>query len=336
MKRLLITFLKIAISVAIIGLLVWNATRGHQNAFTELRTKPKDWSMLAAAWGCCTAATLLTFVRWWYLVRALGIPCRFVDGIRISFWGYLLNLAPLGGIVAGDLVKAVMLDREHRGYRARAVASVLVDRILGLYVLFVVATAGILLTGFWRIGDPWIWWVSKLTFAVTIAFTIAMFMLLGPDYSNGRITQMFGRIPRVGPPLESLINAVRMYRESPVVLAVSSLATVGVHSLFAICCWLIACGLPGNQPSLGYHFVLMPLASAMGVIPLAMGPLEAALDFLYAHVPLVGTTIVPGRGLVIGLTYRLITVLVAPLGSYYYFRNRRELSEVIHEAEQNP
>ena len=85
---------------------------------------------------------------------------------------------------------------------------------------------------------------------------------------------MLGRIPRVGRPLESLIVAVRMYRHKPLVLAVSSLATVGVHSLFAIGCWLIACGLPGNHLSLGDHFVVMPLASAMGVIPLAMGPLE--------------------------------------------------------------
>ena len=165
LKRLLITLLKIALSAAILGYLVWNSTRGEKNVnvFANLRNQPKDWPMLAAAWACCTAAVLLTFVRWWYLVRALDIPCRFADAIRISFWGYLFNLAPLG-IVAGDLVKAVMLDHEHRGHRAKALASVLVDRIIGLYVLFVVATAAILLTGFWRIDDPLIWWVCKLTF----------------------------------------------------------------------------------------------------------------------------------------------------------------------------
>ena len=108
--------------------------------------------MLAAAWGCCTVATVLTFIRWWFLIRALGVPCRFRDSIRISFWGYLFNLAPLG-IVGGDLVKAVMLDHEHRGYRAKAVASVFADRVIGLYVLFLVATAAILLTGYyWQVA----------------------------------------------------------------------------------------------------------------------------------------------------------------------------------------
>ncbi len=336
MKRLLVTLLKIALSAAILGYLVWNSTRGEKNVnvFANLRNQPKDWPMLAAAWACCTAAVLLTFVRWWYLVRALEIPCRFADAIRISFWGYLFNLAPLG-IVAGDLVKAVMLDHEHRGHRAKALASVLVDRMIGLYVLFVVATAAIWLTGFWRIDDPLIWWVCKLTFFLTIASTIGLVVLLGPDLSDGWLIRLLGRIPRVGRPLESLIVAVRMYYHKPLVLAVSSLATVGVHSLFAVGCWLIACGLPGGHLSLGAHFVVMPLASAMGVVPLAMGPLEIVLDFLYTQVSVAkGLAIIKGQGFVVALTYRLITVLIAALGGYYYFGNRRELSEVIHEAER--
>ncbi len=336
MKRLLITLLKIALSAAILGYLVWNSMRGQQNVnvFANLRNQPKDWPMLAAAWAFCTAAVLLTFVRWWYLVRALDIPCRFADAMRISFWGYLFNLAPLG-IVAGDLVKAVMLDHEHRGYRAKALASVLVDRILGLYVLFVVATAAILLTGFWQIKDPLIWWVCKLTFALTVISTIGLAALLGPDLSDGWLIRKLGRIPRVGRPLESLIVAVRMYCHKPLVLAISSLATVGVHSFFAIGCWLIACGLPGNHLSLGEHFVVMPLSSAMGVIPLAMGPLEYVLDLLYARVSAAqGLAVIKGQGFVVALAYRLITVLTAALGLPYYFKNRREMSEVIHEAEQ--
>jgi len=107
-------------------------------------------------------AVLLTFVRWWYLVRALDVPCRFADAIRISFWGYLFNLAPLG-IVGGDVVKAVMLDHEHPRHRAKAVASVLVDRVIGLYVLFVVASVAILLTGFWRMDVPDIFKICMVT-----------------------------------------------------------------------------------------------------------------------------------------------------------------------------
>lgn len=88
MKRLLSTFVKIALSVAIIAYLVYDATQSkeHGNVFANLIHQPKRWDLLAAAWAMCTVAVLLTFLRWWYLVRALDVPCRLADAVRISFW----------------------------------------------------------------------------------------------------------------------------------------------------------------------------------------------------------------------------------------------------------
>ncbi len=335
MKKLLVTLLKIVISVAILGYLVWNATKSEKNSnvFDQLWSQPKNWKVLALAWAACGIAVALTFARWWCLVRALDIPCRFRDAIRISFWGYLFNLAPLG-IVGGDLVKAYMLDHEHRGYRAKAIASVLVDRVIGLYVLFIVASAAILLTGFWKLPDAFIAVTSKVTFIITGAFTVGLIMLMGPDMSEGKILRAIGRVPKVGPPLESLITAIRMYSSKPAVLLISSLITVGVHSMFAIGCFLIAVGLPGNHLSLGSHFVVFPISAATGVIPLAFGPFEYLLDMFYAGVSAVqGPSVLPGQGLVVALAYRLITVLIAATGIFYYLRNRREMAEVMHEVQ---
>ena len=335
MKKILVTLLKISISAAIIGYLVYDATQSdkHGNVFANLVDQPKRWGLLAAAWASCTVAVLLTFIRWWRLVRALDVPCRFSDAIRIGFWGYLFNLAPLG-IVGGDLVKAVMLGHEHPKHRTKALASVLVDRVIGLYMLFVVASAAILLTGFWRIDLGKYWWICPTTFVITIVSTVGLGIVMGPDMTDGRIIRAFGRIPRVGRPLESLINAVRMYNRKPLVLLNSSIMSIGVHTGFAIGCYLIACGLPGNHLSLANHFVAIPLSCATGVIPLPVGPFEIVLEFLYTHVPVSGPPIAVGQGLVVALVYRLITVLIATLGVFYYLTNRREMAEVIHEAEQ--
>lgn len=335
MKKLLITALKILLSVGILGYLVWSAVsdKKNGNVFEQLWSQPKNWGDLAIAWAACGFAVMLTFVRWWYLVRALGIPCRFRDALRISFWGYLFNLAPLG-VVGGDLVKAYMLDHEHRGYRAKAVASVLFDRVIGLYILFVVAAVAILLTGFWRMPDPFTAWISKLTFIITGAFTVGLFVVMGPDMSDGKILRALGRIPKVGPPLESLFTAMRMYSSKPVVLIVSSLLTIGVHCTFAIGCYLIACGLPGNHLSLSDHFVVFPLSAATGVIPLAFGPFEGLLDIFYARVSAAeGLGIAKGQGLIVALAYRLITVLIAACGIFYYLRNRQEMAQVMHETQ---
>jgi uncharacterized protein (TIRG00374 family) len=271
---------------------------------------------------------LFTFVRWWYLVKALGIPLRFGDALRMNFWGYLFNLAPLG-IVGGDAVKAWMLAHEHPQHRAKALASVLFDRVIGLYFLFIVATAAILLSGFMQIKVPEIHGVC----IATGIGTVGLVFLVGPDLSKGRSIQALGRIPKVGRPLESLANAVRTYSQRPMVLLGSSILSAGVHIMNALGCYLIARGLPGNLLSWDLYFVIMPLSAVAGVLPVSFGPFEATMEFLYLHAS-VGVSILPGQGLIVALTYRLITFLLAALGIPYYFGDRREMAEAMHEAEE--
>jgi glycosyltransferase 2 family protein len=128
--------------------------------------------------------------------------------------------------------------------------------------------------------------------------------------------------------------AVRMYRSKPGVLFLSCVMSVAVHCSFAVGCYLIACGLPGNHLSLADHFVVMPLSAATQVIPLPLGPFEAVLDCLYSHVPVAGEPIMKGQGLLVALVYRLITLLIAALGAFYYLGNRGEVAQVMHEAER--
>jgi len=54
-KKLLVTLLKVGVSAAIIGYLIYDATRSekHGNAFTNLVHQPKQWGALAGAWVCC-------------------------------------------------------------------------------------------------------------------------------------------------------------------------------------------------------------------------------------------------------------------------------------------
>ncbi len=339
MKKLFITLLKISISVGIIAWLVNDAANTEneagENVFEQLANQSKDWGVLAAAWVFSASAVLLTLVRWWYLVRTLEVPLKLKEALRIGFLGYLFNLAPVG-IVGGDLLKGWMLARDHRGQRAKAFASVVVDRIIGLYMLFVVATAAILLTGLWRLPDPKVQGICLVAYVLTAAGTIGVVVLITPGFTDGRVTRALAGLPRVGPGVESLIEAVRMYRRKPFVLAVSALMSVCVHSLFAIGVYLIAGGLFGfdHVLSLGTHLVVSPLSAATGVIPVAYGPFEVALEFLYMAVPEPGVTITTGQGFVVALGYRLVCVLIAMVGVCYYFGSRREVAEMMHQVDQ--
>lgn len=334
MKRLLVTLLKITLSVAIVAYLVWQAQQ--DNAFTNLRDQPKRWGMLVVAWFFCAGAVLTTIVRWHYLIRAVDIPSRLANSLRIGFLGYMFNLAPLG-IVGGDAIKAVMLAREFKGSQARSLASVVVDRLIGLYMLFVVASVAIVLTGFSQVDDPVIVQICWITHGITALGAVGIATLMIPVVLDGGMVRAIERLPRIGRPIGHLAEAMRMYRRKPGVLAVAAVMSIAVHSLFATGVYFIARGLPGNLHSLGAHFVMSPLAAATGTLPLPFGPFEWVLDSLYLRVPIAGTPIPQGQGLVVALGYRIITVLIAAIGAAYYIGARQEIAQSIHQVgEEGP
>jgi hypothetical protein len=281
----------------------------------------------------CLSAVVLTLIRWCYLVRALGLPLTMRDALRIGFLGYLFNLAPMG-IVGGDVVKAVMLGRHQQGRHAAALASVFVDRVLGLYVLFVFASVAILCTDFWKAGHR-LQWVCHAALVVTGVATVAVIAVLRLDLTRGKSTRWIGRIPYVGPPLSRVVAALQMYRRRLPVLAAAAAMSVGVHGLFTVGVFMIASGLYEKVHSLGRHFVLSPLSAATQVIPIPAGHVEASLEWLYAQVPLPnGQMMVADEGLMVALGYRIITVLIAAIGISYYLGSRQEVAEVLHEADQ--
>jgi hypothetical protein len=331
LKKILITLLKIGISAAILAYLVRDAYRNQ--AFSNLWQQPKHWGLLAGAVAACSAAVLLTLVRWCYLVRALGLPLRMRDALRIGLLGYLFNLAPMG-IVGGDLLKGVMLARHQKGKYPEALASVFVDRAVGLYMLFVVASLGILFVGFWRGGTSQLRWVCHATLVVTAIATAGVGLLLMPDYTQGRMTRWIGRVPYVGRPLWQIVEALQMYRRRLPVLGAAAGMSAAVHSLFVVGVFLIAVGLYDHVHSLSRHFVLTPLGALTQVIPIPAGHVEASLHWLYAQVPLPdGRMLTADEGLMVALGYRIITVLIAAVGICYYLGSREELAEALHDAE---
>ena len=327
-KKHLILFLKIAISVAILAHLVRDALR-DPDAVGRLQHDPKNWWLLLVAWAVCAIAVLLTQVRWWYLAHALELPLSLRNALRIGFLGYLFNLAPMG-IVGGDLIKAVMLAREHRDQRTRAVASVVADRLVGLYVVFVVLATAILILGFQNHANVDIRWACRIALGVAAIATMSVGVWFHAGAGTGRIVQSLTRVPRFGGMAEKLIDTSRMYHKRPGVLLASGIMSIGVHCLFVLGIYLIALGLPDRTLPLAEHFVVVPLSMAASLIPLPAGPQEGAIQFLYGQLADAGT-----KGLVVGLVYRIITILIALIGVCYYLGARQEVAQVLHQVEED-
>lgn len=325
--------LKVGVSLAILGFLVREAWRNQ--VFEDLMRESKDWRFLLVAVVSCSTAVSLTIVRWGYLVRALGIPFPTRDAFRLGMLGYLFNLAPMG-IVGGDLLKAVMLAWEHKGNHAKAVASVVVDRLIGLYLLFVFASGAILLTGAQRLPVEMLADVCQWTLILTVVGAMGFGLMFSPWLTEGRFARYLGRLPKIGPYIEQTSEALRMYRQKPFTLFSAAAMSLAVHGLFATGVYCISRGLLREHQPLSVHYVIMPLAAVTGVLPLPLGPFEWVLDQCYKSIPLAsGRLIVAGKGLLVALCYRCITLLIAGVGIGYYLTSRREMAEVMQEAEHS-
>ncbi|MHB1036877.1 MAG: lysylphosphatidylglycerol synthase transmembrane domain-containing protein [Pirellulales bacterium] len=330
MRKLLLTLLKLGISLAIIAYLVNDAR--SDRSFANLRDQPKDWGLFAVAWACLMGAVVLTIIRWYYLVRALELPFSLKDAFRLGFLGYMFNFVSLGN-VGGDVFKAIFIAREQPRRRAEAVATIFVDRILGLYALFIVATIAVLAGGLMDTAVPQIRVIAQATLVCTALGALGFALLLIPGSTNGVVTRFLEGLPRVGHVLGRLIEAVRIYRRKLPVLVLAIVISLGVHALSTTGIYLVARGLPGNIPSLGAHFVIVPISMVVGILPLplsGLGAFEAAIEFLYQYLP--GTIVIAkGQGFVVALGYRVITVVIAMVGVFFYIGSRREVAEVLHE-----
>jgi uncharacterized membrane protein YbhN (UPF0104 family) len=177
--------------------------------------------------------------------------------------------------------------------------------------------------------------VCQATLIGTIVGAIAMLMVLTPGFTNGAVSEMLTRLPRAGPTHGKLIGAVRSYRSKLGVLFWTTVMSVGVHLLGATGIYLTARGLGGNVPSLADHFVIVPLGMIVGILPLPMsglGAFEAVIEFFYTHVPS-AVLVTKGQGLIVAFGYRVITILIAIVGLFYWLSSRREVAAMLQESE---
>ena len=332
MKKIAILLVKLAISLALLKFLFDLA---GDESFAALRDQPKDWVLLALAWPLVFLAVLLTFVRWMLLVRALGMQFSLGDALRLGFLGYLFNFISLGS-VGGDLFKAVFIAREQHGRRAEAVATVVIDRLVGLYALFLVAAAAVLWSGLYAESDVKVRTIAQFALWCAGLGTVGISLLMVPGVTGARAAAAAARLPVVGQTALELLLALRLYRQRYTVVVVALVLSLAVHTVFAGGFYLISQALPGASPTLAEHCVVVPLSLLAAATPLPMaglGAFEAALDFLYFYVGQdIGVKL--GQGLVVALCYRAMTVLVALIGLAYYFNRRRAVDEAMHEAEQ--
>jgi uncharacterized protein (TIRG00374 family) len=231
----------------------------------------------------CLVSVLLSFVRWYVLVRAVDLPFRVSDALRLGMVGFFFS-SFLPGSVGGDLLKAAFLARE-QDRRTVAVATVVMDRMFALWALiwFVAVVGGVS----WLAGQFQEDMAEKAKDFILVsilgsaAFCGASLLVWFPmgllsNERAERFAKRLSRLPKMGHSAGEFWRAIWMYRCRPwSVYLVMLMAFVGFFG-FVLTFYFSARTLadPTERiPTVQEHFVVIPIGLVIQAVPLLPGGL---------------------------------------------------------------
>ena len=328
-RRLLVTAVKLAIAAAILYLLFGRIQ--STDGFKRLLEQPKQWGYLATAWLMVLLGFSLSFVRWFLFVRALGLDFHLRDAFRLGTLGFMFNQVSLGSI-GGDLLKAVFIAREQHGNRTEAVATVVIDRAIGLFAMLIVGSIGLIFLNA-QVTDHGL--INQLRYVVWTALgigTLGFSWAMSPLATGPRVREIADGLPIVGHTLSRMIDAAGTYHQRRGYVFLGLMLGMMTHSLLILAFWLIGKGLPVFEPSLTQCASVVPPCLLAGTLPLTpggVGTLEGAVEYFYSKI---GAP--QGDGTLVALAFRAMMYAFAAVGAVYYVSARKKIDEMLHEAEE--
>lgn len=259
--------------------------------YTLWKSNPQD------VWRICTQASLFPLLvavllvladravmayRWFILLRPLEgrnfPPLRAI--LRIFFVSTFVGTF-LPASIGGDAVRAYSLS-SHRVPIADAMASVFVDRMLGVLSVLIMALAGLAIARDLA-QNPGV----MLALGVTSVACVIAALIIFSNAADAVAELLFARIPwvRLRQATGSLIASIRRYAKHHDALSAVLLGSVTVQILRVFQAYYLGVALGIQQPSLTY-FAFVPLILLIMFLPITangIGTSQAAFVWLFSR-----------------------------------------------------
>ena len=198
--------------------------------------------------------------RWVLLLRASGVAITTAKAADIflvsSFVGSFL---PAG--VGADMARAYSL-RNHILEGGEALASVVVDRLLGTLSLGLMGVVGLLAWTSEASSD----WRALAIIMVLVLVSIGAFWL---DHAVKAVLADRAHATRVGRAVLRLADAVSRYRDRRTTLAAVFFWSVAIQVIRIVEAYVLGLGLGLTVP-FGYYLLFMPLGLLMLLLPISV------------------------------------------------------------------
>jgi hypothetical protein len=265
-----------------------------------------DWRFFLAALFLFLSGSLVRGYRWGLLVWDLGVQVSWLRLVKLYFVGAFFSwFLPTG--VGGDAVKMYELSRDD-GKTAAAISSVLVARFLGFLVLF--AMALLALAGSYQLVEPEMRIIIAVVFLGCVAAAALLLQRTWIEAWGRRLglDRLLGRFKI----LHELYDSIHLY--SAVSLIKALVASIVWNLILIVGYYLLGLAV-GIDLSLGTYFLLVPIISALLLVPSVggLGIREGATVFLFKQA---GTS--TSEALAVALAYDLTLIVTGLIGATLY------------------
>jgi glycosyltransferase 2 family protein len=321
-RGLVVNAILIAVALGLLGVVVYrNRERLH-----EVFERGVDPWMFALAFGVYCVAIVLTFVRWYVLVRVVEPRFTLGAAVRLGFIGNVFNLV-IPGAVGGDFIKAAYLVKMDIN-RTQAVASMVIDRILGLLGLFQLAGAAGIIA--WPMATHEVRILIALIWSAVAAGYLALFAIFNQALTK-RYPQLLDGHGRIAAILRELKTMSETYRKKLHVVGGCLLASSGFHLLFVVAFYIVSRALfPAHLPGFAQHLLIAPMSLFTTAVPLPFGALglsEGISGQLFAMVDHPG-------GSIAMMGFRVLMYAGGLLSVCVYLANIRQVRALTETAEE--
>ncbi|RJQ45518.1 MAG: UPF0104 family protein [Gaiellales bacterium] len=272
------------------------------------------WAVLPVALGLVLFNYLIRFLKWEYLIRAVGVSIPVRPSFIIFFSGLTMSISPAK---LGEVMKSFLL-RDYAGVKVSRTAPVIVaERLTDVIGIVILGSFGALAYGW-----------GRDILAVTIALVVVFVAVVQWRRLCLRLLAAAEHVPflsRVAHHLEEFYESSYILLRLGRLLPAVTLSTAGWFTE-CVASWLLlrALGLEVDLLLVTFVFVTATLAGALAMIPGGLGVAEGSMTGLFINGGLDRTDAVAATLLIRLVTFWFaIAMGVAGLAAYgILFGNR--------------
>lgn len=237
-----------------------------------LRESLTRWPWLLCGAMLCFICLCIGVIRWKIILDGRGLRMSWGRVFSVFFIGQFFN-AFMFGSTGGDLARAFYASQETHHKKTEAVATVLIDRMIGLVLLDFIALVMLIARAPFYINH----WVTHVPALLMLGMNLLTAIGLVILFNINRFQHwpLFRRITNhhvIGPIIKRTLISIFLYRRKTGVLFKTFLLSLVIHLLVILECYCLGRSFQIHLGLIAYLTVI-PMIMAIAALPITPGGL---------------------------------------------------------------